>query len=79
MGERDPSIKSASRLFRHVALLAFAVALVAGHGVILQLLAAHTSLSLAFGSALGGLVVIKHLGLLSAAFAALRRYLHHSR
>jgi Na+/H+ antiporter NhaA len=79
MGEQDPSIKSASRLLRPAALLALTVALLAGHGVILQLLAAHTSLSLAVVSALSGLVVIKHLGLFGAAYAALRRYLHHNR
>lgn len=63
---------------RHAALLALAVALLAGHGVILKLLAAHTSLSLAVISTLGGLAVIKHLGLLGAAYAALRRYLHRN-
>jgi hypothetical protein len=79
MGEQNPSIKSAGRLLRHAALLAVTVALLAGHGVFLQLLAAHTSLSLAVVSALGGLVAIKHLGLLGATCAALRSYLHHKR
>jgi hypothetical protein len=54
MGEQEPSIKSAGRSLRHGALLAVTVALLAGHGVFLQLLAAHTSLSLAVVSALGG-------------------------
>jgi hypothetical protein len=79
MSEQKPSIKSAGPLLRHGALLAVTVALIAGHGVFIQLLVAHTSLSLAVGSALGGLVAIKHLGLLSAACAALRSYLHHKR
>jgi len=78
MGKRGPSIKSAIRLLRYAALLAVVVALVAGHGVILWLLAAHTSLSFAVVSVLGSLVVIKHLGLLGAAYAALRRHLHHN-
>jgi hypothetical protein len=79
MGEQDPSIKSASRLLRRAVLLAVTVALLAGHGVFLQLLAAHTSWSLAVVSALGGLVAIKHLGLLGATCAALRSFLHQKR
>jgi hypothetical protein len=79
MGDLEPSIKSAGRLLRHGALLAVPVALLAGHGVFLQLLAAHTSLSLAVVSALGALVAIKHRGLLGATCAALRSYLHPKR
>ncbi len=79
MGVRDPSLKNASRLARYAALLALGVGLLAGHGVILELLAAHSSLSLLAVSVLGGLFVIKHLGLLGAAYMALRRRLRHNR
>jgi hypothetical protein len=54
-------------------LLLAAAALLAAHGVVLQYVWAHAALSTTVASALAVLAVLKHLGLLVPAFAALRR------
>jgi hypothetical protein len=54
-------------------LLLAVAALVAAHGAVLEYIWAHAALSTTVASALIGLAVLKHLGLLLPAFAALRR------
>jgi membrane protein YdbS with pleckstrin-like domain len=54
-------------------LLAGAVILIAGHGIILYYFASHVALSAAVASGATVLVVIKHLGLLGPVNAMFRR------
>jgi hypothetical protein len=55
------------------ALVALAVVLMAGHGVILYYASSHLALSAGLVSGVFLLIVIKHLGLFGPAYAVLRR------
>lgn len=57
-------------------LLATAVVLVAGHGVILYYFSAHLTLSSAVVAGVIVVVVIKHVGLLGLLYGLLRRRSH---
>ena len=55
------------------AVVALAVLLIAGHGVILYYASSHLALSAGLVSGVILLIVIKHLGLLGPAYALFRR------
>ena len=57
-------------------LLAIAVALVAGHGIILYYLSSYLVMSAAVVSGVIVVVVIKHVGLVGSLYALLRRGFH---
>lgn len=59
-------------------LPALAVALMAGHGIILYYVSSHKIMSAAALSVVIVLVVIKHLGLIGPGYALLRRRSRHS-
>jgi hypothetical protein len=62
------------RLLTRPWILLVAVAiLIAGHGIVLYYVSAHTALSAAVLSSVIILVVIKHLGLLAPLFVLFRR------
>jgi hypothetical protein len=54
-------------------VVALAVVLIAGHGVILYYASSHLALSAGLVSGVILLIVIKHLGLVSSAYALFRR------
>ena len=54
-------------------VVALAVALIAGHAVVLYYASSHLALSAGLGSGVILLIVIKHLGLLGPAYALFRR------
>ena len=57
-------------------LLAIAVVLVAGHGVILYYFSSHLALSSAVVAGVVVVAVIKHVGLLGSLYGLLRRRSH---
>jgi hypothetical protein len=59
-------------------LLAGAMILIAGHGVILYYFSSHLALSAGVVAGLVVLLVVKHLGLLGPLYAILRKALRHS-
>jgi hypothetical protein len=66
--------------FRHSWLVALAViAFVAVHGIILHYIWSHAMVSTTVVIGIIAVMLIKHLGLLGTAFAALRRYLRDRR
>jgi hypothetical protein len=77
---RSERNESGSALRRHRWVVVIGtIALIAAHGVILQLVLSYAAISAT--AVVGALVVIlvKHLGLSSAAFAALRRFWQNPR
>lgn len=54
-------------------VLAVAVMLIAGHGIILYYLSSYLALSVAVIAGVTVLVIVKHLGLLAPLYAALRK------
>lgn len=69
-------MKRYSRLWT---VLAGAAVLIAGHGVILYYVSSHLALSAAAITAVTGLVVVKHVGLLGPLYAAVRKTRWHSK
>jgi hypothetical protein len=59
--------------------LAVAVALIAGHGVILYYVSSHMALSAAAIAGVIALVVVKHLGLFGPLYALVRKALRRQR
>jgi membrane protein YdbS with pleckstrin-like domain len=71
-------MKMPTRESKHAFLLAIvAIALMAGHGVVLYYVSSHVAASAAIVSGMVLLVVVKHLGLIGALHAWWRRRLRH--
>ena len=69
----DPMKRRSLQLRRTWMLVAIAVFLVAGHGIILYYFSSHLALSAAVASGVIVVVVIKHVGLLGSLYGRLRR------